>query len=66
MKFLTGRMKSMLTEKQKAICEKYSAYDETGHVHCSECPLVIDALMCKATCHYDKHLREWVPDEEEE
>ena len=54
------------TEKEKAICRKYGAQDETGHVHCTDCPLVVDALMCKATCHYDKRLREWVQDEVEE
>lgn len=53
------------TEREKAICQKYGSQDETGHVHCSECPLVVDgrAMMCRATCHYDKNLREWVPDE---
>ena len=30
-----------LTEKEKEICERYSARDETGHVHCNECPLNI-------------------------
>jgi hypothetical protein len=54
------------TEREKAICRKYGAQDETGHVHCMDCPLVVDALMCKATCHYDKCLREWVQDEVEE
>ena len=28
-----------LTANEKAICEKYGATDETGHVHCNECPL---------------------------
>lgn len=56
------------TDKERAICEKYGAQDETGHVHCTDCPLVVDSayLMCKATAHYDGHLREWMPDEEEE
>ena len=56
----------MLTDKQKKICEKYSERDENGKVHCNECPLVINAyaLMCKAVCHYDRHEREWVFDEE--
>ena len=30
-----------LTEKEKAICKKYSARDEEGLVHCTECPLSI-------------------------
>ena len=30
-----------LTEKEKAICKKYSARDEEGLVHCNECPLSI-------------------------
>ena len=58
----------LMSEEEKAICRKYGSQDETGHVHCAECPLVVDSpyLMCKATAHYDRHLREWVPDEEEE
>ena len=56
------------TEKDKAICEKYSALDETGHVHCHECPLVVSKpdMMCKANAHYDRHQAEWVPDDAEE
>lgn len=30
-----------LTKEQKAICKKYGVRDEKGHVHCSECPLVL-------------------------
>ena len=56
------------TEREKRICAKYSAYDDTGHVHCNECPLrVVDwksDLMCKATAHYDRRKREWVYDHE--
>lgn len=55
----------MLTEKQKKICEKYSARDEEGLVHCKECPLAIDhyAHTCRSFMHYDRHRREWVEDE---
>lgn len=28
-----------LTEKEKEICDKYSAYDEDGFDHCNDCPL---------------------------
>lgn len=51
----------MLTEKQKKICEKYSAYDETGHVHCNECPLVVShsKVMCRANSHYNKKTKQW-------
>ena len=31
-----------LTEKEKAICKKYSARDEEGLVHCGECPLSLN------------------------
>lgn len=53
-----------LTEKQKPICQKYSARDADGLVHCHECPLVIsrEAVMCRAICHYDRRRREWVFD----
>ena len=27
------------TDRDKRICAKYGARDETGHVHCTECPL---------------------------
>ena len=54
----------MLTEKQKKICEKYSARDENGFVHCKECPLAIDhdGHTCKANMHYDRSIKEWVRD----
>ncbi len=53
-----------LTEKQKRICEKYSARDKDGFVHCKECPLVVDhySFTCRANSHYDRHRREWVAD----
>ena len=54
----------LTTNRDRATCAKYSARDEGGYVHCSECPLVVDGLTCKATAHYDRHLREWVMDEE--
>lgn len=43
-----------LTPIEQEICAKYSAYDETGHVHCNECPLnicnsYILGLECYAT-----------------
>ena len=57
----------MLTnDKERRICEKYSAKDENGHVRCYECPLNKSVYRydyrCKAICHYDKHLRKWVYD----
>ena len=56
------------SDRDKRICAKYGAQDETGHVHCPDCPLVVDKreMMCKANSHYDRHMREWVPDEEGE
>lgn len=59
----------MLTsERQKRICAKYSARDADGHVHCEECPLVVDLWwkMCRANAHYDRHLRDWYFDNEYE
>lgn len=58
----------MLTEKQKKTCEKYSARDEQGYVHCCECPLVISFFdcSCRANYHYNRHTREWEPDVEAE
>ena len=54
------------TERQKDICRKYSARDKDGYVHCNDCPLVVDRKyhMCRSNSHYDRKLKEWVPDEE--
>ena len=39
-----------LSEEEEKICQKYSARDEEGFVHCKECPLLIQDIptMCKA------------------
>ena len=55
-------------ERDQKICDKYGAYDETGHVHCSECPLVKGDwrsydFRCKANSHYDRTTGEWEYDE---
>lgn len=58
----------MLTnDREKSICDRYNARDAEGFVHCDECPIVKDIYLqlCKANAHYDRHLKEWVPDEEE-
>lgn len=52
------------TDKEKSICEKYSKRDETGHVHCHDCPLVkgdyrFYDFRCKANSHYDRMTKEW-------
>lgn len=56
-------------EREQKICDKYSAYDETGHVHCHECPLrkgdfSQHDFRCKKWCHYNRKTGEWEPDEE--
>jgi hypothetical protein len=59
----------MITNKrEQKICDKYSAYDETGHVHCNECPLSKGDprsydFRCKANSHYNKYTSEWEYDE---
>ena len=40
-----------LNDKEKEICEKYSARDADGYVHCSECPLVIPGGVYDCTCY---------------
>ena len=58
----------LTTEREKRICKKYSAYDDTGHVHCIDCPLndghYVDMppMTCKAFMHYDRKKKEWVED----
>ena len=39
-----------LSDKEKKICKKYRKKDDTGHVHCSSCPLAVDTkrALCKA------------------
>ena len=60
----------MLTnEREWEICQKYSAYDSTGHVHCFECPLnkgnpKRHDFRCKAVCHYNRKTKEWEFDED--
>ena len=53
-------------DKERKICEKYSARDSEGFVHCFECPLKTDRTrpMCKAVAHYDRHRKKWVLDKE--
>lgn len=58
----------LTTERERKICAKYGAYDETGHVHCHECPLQKGDFewwdfRCKANSHYDRKTNEWVYDE---
>lgn len=38
-----------MTDKDKALCKRYSRRDKNGKVHCFKCPLVIDknACVCK-------------------
>lgn len=35
----------LTTDREKAICEKYSAYDKNNRVHCNECPLIKGILL---------------------
>ena len=46
-----------LTKEEKEICKKYSAYDETGHVHCHECPMCADKRY--AECKRNMTAEEW-------
>lgn len=44
-----------LTANEKKVCKKYSEYDETCHVNCCECPLMIHPPMkdgyCMGVCY---------------
>ncbi len=55
---------ALTNKREEAICKKYSAYDETDHVHCHECPLVKGDsdrwdFRCKANSHYNRRNKEW-------
>lgn len=58
----------LTTEKQKKICEKYSAWGN-GKVHCYECPLRLPQVFAwgarRKMYHYDKHKKEWILDDGE-
>lgn len=59
---------ALTNEREKKICEKYGARDKDGRVHCCDCPLkkgdpIRHDFRCKANSHYDRKLREWVPDD---
>ena len=53
-----------MTDKQKKICDKYSARGDDGKVRCCECPLRINPggfydFRCKANSVYNRKIREW-------
>lgn len=59
---------ALTNKREEAICRKYSAYDETDHVHCYECPLVKGDgdrwdFRCKANNHYNRRTKEWEYDD---
>lgn len=47
-----------LTPKEQEICDKYSAYDETGHVRCSKCPLCINPRYAECYSTIDGRMEE--------
>jgi hypothetical protein len=58
----------MITSKrEQAICDKYSAYDDNGKVHCKECPLRKSDgsydYRCKANSHYNRRTKEYEYDD---
>ena len=62
----TGRCRKgerKMTEKQEKICAQYSAQDDSGKVHCCDCPLVVDRemMMCKKNAVYNRRTRRWEP-----
>ena len=40
-----------LTEKEQKICDIFSQKDETGKVHCFECPLSLVDTVAPYTCY---------------
>lgn len=50
-----------MSQKERKICEEYSARDENGLVHCHECPLVVDRdnFLCKANARYNRVTKQW-------
>lgn len=56
--------------REQKICDKYSARDEYGFVHCMECPLRKSKgewdFRCKGNSHYNRITKEWEFDREVE
>lgn len=57
-----------LTPEEQAICDKYRAFDATGHVHCHECPLHFGNpdlwdFRCKANSVYDPVTNDYVEED---
>ena len=52
-----------MTEKQGKICAQYSAQDDSGKVHCCDCPLVLDCemMLCRRNAVYNRKTRRWEP-----
>ena len=58
----------LLNPKDQKICDKYSSYDDSGHVNCRECPLIKGNpeqhdFRCKANSRYNRKTQEWEYDE---
>lgn len=47
----------MLTKEEQEICQKHSELDESGKVHCSDCPLAADTR--NALCKANMTVKEW-------
>lgn len=47
-----------LTPKEQEICDKYSAYDKTGHTRCSKCPLCINHRYAECYATIDGRTKE--------
>lgn len=63
---------ALTNERERRICERYSAARADGKVNCVACPLNyrhygvdMPEMACKAITHYDRHRREWLWDDEE-
>ena len=42
-----------LTREEQKICDRYSKADETGHVHCEDCPLALNTHYCVCKANVD-------------
>ena len=61
----------ILNQKDQKICDKYSTHDNSGRVHCWECPLIKGNpsqydFRCKANSHYNRKTHEWEYGENEQ
>lgn len=48
-----------LTKEEQEICDRFSARDKDGYVHCADCPLSIKGSFNYGLCKKTMSKKEW-------